>query len=92
MSKIKANQSFSLTPSSKKTKIFSVLFLGGIILAILPILIVMANGGDTSEGPGGSGAILWAMMLTLPLGGLFSIFGLLGLAWESFSQRMKKAK
>lgn len=62
------------------SKFGALVSLGGIAFAFSPVglAIISSPGGNAfSEGGGGGGAIMWAMILTLPLGALTAGIGIL---------------
>jgi type IV secretory pathway VirB2 component (pilin) len=62
------------------SKLGAILSFGGILFAFAPVAIAFLStppgGNPFSEGGGGGGAALWLMILTLPLGAIASIIGL----------------
>jgi hypothetical protein len=63
-----------------QSKLGAIVGFGGILFAFSPVAIAFlstpAGGNPFSEGGGGGGAALWLMIMTLPLGAVASIIGL----------------
>jgi hypothetical protein len=78
--------SLEIQPKSPKrvglalSKLGAILSFGGILFAFAPVALAFIStpvgGNPFSEGGGGGGAAIWLMIITLPLGAITSIVGL----------------
>ncbi|MEI6701006.1 MAG: hypothetical protein WCL38_04540 [Actinomycetota bacterium] len=79
--------------SRRKTLGIAALFfgLGGLLLAIVPIAVAWigsARAGGSMWDESGSGAVLWMLFFTIPVGGVSAIGGLV--CWISWSRLRDK--
>ncbi|MGV3527210.1 MAG: hypothetical protein ACO1RX_23545 [Candidatus Sericytochromatia bacterium] len=93
MGSAKHSKSFQLAPMSRSTKILTLMCVGGLFFAVSPFLVVMVfNGGDTSEANGGMATLLWLTMFTFPVGMGAAAIGFLGTILLSLRDVINKFK